>query len=52
MFGGMVLLGAAYTLCVNEHVRVDLVYGNVSDRTRQWIDLFGVAVFLMPMCWS
>lgn len=50
MFAGMVLLGSAYTLRVNEHVRVDLFYGAVSDRTRHWIDLLGGAVFLMPMC--
>ena len=50
MFAGMVLLGAAYTLKVNEHVRVDLIYGMVSDRTRHWIDLLGGAVFLTPMC--
>ncbi|CAN7329035.1 TRAP transporter small permease subunit [Bosea sp. LjRoot90] len=50
MFAGMVLLGSAYTLRVNEHVRVDLFYGIVSDRTRHWIDLVGGAVFLMPMC--
>ncbi len=30
MFAAMVLLGAPYTLKVNEHVRVDLVYGMVS----------------------
>lgn len=35
MFAGMVLLGSAYTLRVNEHVRVDLIGG---------------AVFLLPMC--
>lgn len=50
MFAGMVLLGSAYTLKVNEHVRVDLFYGMVSDRTRHWIDLLGGAVFLLPMC--
>lgn len=50
MFAGMVLLGAAYTLRVNEHVRVDLIYGMVTDRTRNWIDLLGGAVFLTPMC--
>lgn len=50
MFGGMVLLGAAYTLKVNEHVRVDLFYGSVTDRTRHWIDLLGGVFFLMPMC--
>lgn len=50
MFAGMVMFGAAWTLKVNEHVRVDLVYGMVSDRTRTWIDLIGGILFLMPMC--
>ena len=50
MFAGMVLLGAAYTVKVNEHVRVDLIYGMVSDRTRHWIDLLGGGIFLIPMC--
>ncbi len=50
LFTGMVMLGASWTLKVNEHVRVDLVYGSVSDRRRIWIDLLGAIVFLMPMC--
>jgi TRAP-type mannitol/chloroaromatic compound transport system permease small subunit len=50
MFAGMVLLGAPYTLRVNEHVRVDLVYGMVSDRARIWIDLLGALLFLLPIC--
>jgi TRAP-type mannitol/chloroaromatic compound transport system permease small subunit len=50
MFAGMVLLGAAETLRRNEHVRVDLIYGSVSHRVREWIDLLGAVVFLMPMC--
>ncbi|MFZ4530275.1 MAG: TRAP transporter small permease subunit [Alsobacter sp.] len=50
MFAGMVLLGAAETLRRNEHVRVDLIYGAVSNRAREWIDLLGGIVFLMPMC--
>lgn len=50
MFGGMVLFGAAYTFKVNEHVRVDLIYGSVSDRARLWIDVFGIIFFLLPMC--
>ncbi len=50
MFAGMVLLGGAYTLKVNEHVRVDLIYGWVSERTRLWIDLLGGVIFLLPMC--
>lgn len=50
MFGGMVMLGGAWTLKMNEHVRVDLVYGAVSERTRTWIDLLGGLIFLMPLC--
>lgn len=49
MFGGIVLLGAAQTLRLNEHVRVDLLYSNVSDRTRLLIDVFGITVFLLPV---
>jgi TRAP-type mannitol/chloroaromatic compound transport system permease small subunit len=50
MFAGMVLLGGPYTLARNEHVRVDLVYGSVSERTRIWIDIFGGLFFLLPIC--
>jgi len=50
MFAGMVMLGGAWTLKVNEHVRVDLVYGSVRERTRTWIDLLGGIFFLLPMC--
>jgi TRAP-type mannitol/chloroaromatic compound transport system permease small subunit len=50
MFGAMVLLGAPYTLKMNEHVRVDLLYGMVSERARLWIDIVGGFLFLLPMC--
>ena len=49
-FAAAVMLGASYTLKRNEHVRVDLIYAYVSDRTRIWIDLFGLVFFLMPAC--
>ena len=50
LFAAAVMLGASYTLKRNEHVRVDLIYSFVSDRTRIWIDLFGLILFLMPAC--
>lgn len=50
MFAGMVLLGASYTLKMNEHVRVDLIYGSVSDKARLWIDIIGIIFFLLPVC--
>ena len=50
MFGGMVMLGGAWTLKMNEQVRVDLVYGAITERARTWIDLLGGLFFLMPLC--
>lgn len=50
MFAALVMLGAAYTLKTNEHVRVDLLFGWVSERTRTWIDLLGSLFCLVPMC--
>jgi len=50
MFTAMVLLGGPYTLKMNEHVRVDLVYGMVSERTRIWIDIVCGILFLLPIC--
>ena len=48
MFAGMVLLGASYTLRRNEHVRVDILYTMLSERGKEWLDLIGTAVFLVP----
>ena len=49
LFGGMVLLGASYTLKMNEHVRVDIFYAHYSERARLWLDLVGGILFLLPM---
>lgn len=50
MFAGIVLLGTSYTLKMNEHVRVDLVYGSVTETKRLWIDIIGIIFFLLPVC--
>lgn len=44
------MLGAAYTLQAEEHVRVDVVYRTMSERRRAWVDLVGVIIFLLPVC--
>ena len=49
LFAYVVLLGASYTLRNNGHVRVDLIYGNVSPTKRIWVDIFGLIVFLLPV---
>ena len=48
LFAAMVMLGASYTLKMNEHVRVDIVYTHLSERGKEWLDLVGTAVFLVP----
>ncbi|MBV1796748.1 TRAP transporter small permease subunit [Siccirubricoccus sp. G192] len=48
LFAGIVMLGASYTLFRNEHVRVDLVYGNLPERGRLWVDVFGIILFMLP----
>jgi TRAP-type mannitol/chloroaromatic compound transport system permease small subunit len=50
MFAGMVMLGAAYTLKMNEHVRVDLLYGIYPERVRIWVDIICGVLFLLPIC--
>ncbi|MEJ8309836.1 TRAP transporter small permease subunit [Agrobacterium larrymoorei] len=50
MFGFIVLIGASYTLRMNEHVRVDIIYGAIAPRTRIWVDIIGIVFFLLPAC--
>ncbi len=39
------LLGGPYSMQTGDHVRMDLVYGMWSDKTRAWVDIF-TAIFL------
>jgi len=43
------LLGAAHTLRVNEHVRVDIFYRQFSPKNRAKVDIFGSLILLMPV---
>jgi len=49
MFGAVVLLGASYTLKRNEHVRVDVIYSNLSERRRLIVDAIGFLCFMLPV---
>lgn len=50
MFSVIFLLGAAYTLQKNGHVRVDVLYGRYPKRVQILVDLLGGLIFLIPMC--
>jgi len=45
------LLGMAFTLRSNEHIRIDIFSGHFSQRTRAIIDLLGYAVTLPLTIW-
>lgn len=58
LLAGIVLLGASYTLQMNEHVRVDVIYGQLSPRGRLLVDIVGLLVLFLPvmgyffsLCW-
>lgn len=49
-FAAVVLLMAAYTLQRDEHVRVDVLAHRLGERGMAWLDLFGIALVLLPVC--
>jgi TRAP-type mannitol/chloroaromatic compound transport system permease small subunit len=49
MHAAVFMLGAAYTLRSDEHVRVDIFYRQLTDRRRAVVDLAGSVCFLLPM---
>ena len=50
LFSLLFLLGAAYTLKHNSHVRVDVFYGRLSLRGKAWVNVLGTVFFLFPFC--
>lgn len=48
LFAACVMFGASQVLRVNEHVRVDVLYGAYPTRAKVAVDLFGLLFFLMP----
>lgn len=50
MHAALFMIGAAYTLQRNGHVRVDILYQKLSPRGRAWVDLLGTLLLLLPVC--
>jgi TRAP-type mannitol/chloroaromatic compound transport system permease small subunit len=50
LFSLVFLLGAAYTLKEDAHVRVDVLYTQLSRRGKAWINILGTVLFLIPFC--
>ena len=46
----IVMFGAAFTMVEERHVRVDLIYANLSDRKKVIVDVLGDLFLLLPFC--
>lgn len=49
LFGAFFMLGSAFTLQRNGHIRTDMFYGAWRARTQGWVDLLGYVLFFMPL---
>jgi TRAP-type mannitol/chloroaromatic compound transport system permease small subunit len=48
LFAIIFLMGAAFTLLKDNHVRVDLLYSTFNPKRQAWINLVGTLLFLIP----
>lgn len=51
LFAAVFMLGGGYAFLRNAHVRIDFLSSKFSPRTRNWIDVTGIVVFLLPLCY-
>ena len=49
LYGSHFLLGAAYTLRLKSHIRIDIFYQSISPRGRAIVDTMGYLVFFFPV---
>lgn len=50
VYGPYFMLVAAYTLLHQAHVRIDVIYGKFSARTRGILDIITSLIFFFPFC--
>jgi TRAP-type mannitol/chloroaromatic compound transport system permease small subunit len=49
LFAAVFLLAAPWTLALNEHIRIDILSQRFPQALRNWIEIAGHLLFLMPM---
>lgn len=49
MFGAVFLCCAPWTLAVDEHIRIDIVNARLPRTVRNWIEIVGHTLFLIPI---
>lgn len=50
LFAILFLLSAGWTLRHDKHVRVDVFYQRFSEKSKAWVNLAGILLFLLPLC--
>lgn len=45
------MIGLAYAVKLDGHVRVDVLAERLRPRTRAWIELIGILIFVLPLCY-
>ena len=48
LFAGVVMLGSAYTMLRQGHVKIDVIIGRFSKRTQTIVECLGIVFFLFP----
>lgn len=51
LYNFVFLIGAAYVLQVDGHVRVDILFSRLRARTKAYVDVVFTLLFLIPFCW-
>jgi TRAP-type mannitol/chloroaromatic compound transport system permease small subunit len=50
LFSAVFMGCAGYVVLCNEHIRIDIVNAQLSKTTRNWIEIAGLTLFLIPFC--
>lgn len=50
LFAATFMLGAGYVFLHDQHVRIDVISSRMQRKTNVWVDVIGIAVFMMPLC--
>ena len=49
--GILILIGVAYTLNKDKHVRIDLIYRNLETKSKGTVNFLGAIFFGLPICY-
>lgn len=51
LFAAVFMLGGGFAFLRNAHVRIDFLSSRFSARTRNWVDVAGIVIFVFPLCY-